>query len=301
MQNFWISILEQGLIFGIMVLGVYISYKILDFPDLSVDGSFPLGAAVAAQSLISGQSPLVSTVLALVAGLLGGTLTGILHVRLKISNLLSGILVMIGLYSINLRIMGKSNIPLFTVDTIFSNPLPALVTIALLALASKLFLDFFLKTKVGYLLKATGDNPQLVTSLGRDIGAMKILGLAISNGLVALSGAIMAQHQGFADVGMGTGIIVMGLASIIMGEALFKKATFLAITTVALIGAILYKGAMAFALELRFPPTDLKLITAVIVVIALSLNKGVIPLRFGGKKAVPAPEQQDPEEEGGDE
>lgn len=286
-MTFWLSILEQGLIFGIMVLGVYITYRILDFPDLSVDGSFPMGAAVTAVCLVGGMNPFLASFLSFLAGMAAGSVTGLLHVKLKITNLLSGILVMIGLYSINLRIMAKSNIPLFQQTTIFSYPLHPLIVIGLFALVSKLLLDFFLKTKLGFVLKATGDNHQLVTSLGIDKGLIIILGLAISNGLVALSGSIMAQSQRFADVGMGSGIIVMGLASIIMGQALFKRFTFIQVTTVALIGSVLYKGAMALALELNFPPTDLKLISAVIVVIALSLNNKVFTAhlsRWFGKK-----------------
>jgi putative tryptophan/tyrosine transport system permease protein len=292
MLNFWISILEQGLIFGIMVLGVYITYKILDFPDLSVDGSFPLGAAVTASALVLGVSPAIACFLSLLSGLIAGSVTGFLHVKLKITNLLSGILVMIALYSINLRIMGKANIPLFNKDTVFSGKIHPIIVIALFVLAAKLLLDLFFRTKLGYLLKSTGDNPQLVTSLGVDTGWIKILGLALSNGLVALSGSIMAQHQRFSDVGMGSGIIVMGLASIIFGEAILKKFSFITATTIAIFGSILYKTCTAFALKLGFPPTDLKLITSIIVVMALALNYNKFNFKFrkmpilGGKSHV---------------
>jgi putative tryptophan/tyrosine transport system permease protein len=292
MINFWLSVLEQGLIFGIMVLGVYISYKILDFPDLSVDGSFPLGAAVTASALVAGISPPFACILSLLSGLIAGGVTGFLHVKLKITNLLSGILVMIGLYSINLRVMGKANIPLFNKDTVFTSNIHPLIIILLFALASKLILDFFFKTKLGYLLKATGDNPQIVTSLGVDTGLIKILGLMLSNGLVALSGSIMAQHQRFSDVGMGSGIIVMGLASIIFGEAILKKSSLVAPTTIVILGSLLYKTSTAFALKLGFPPTDLKLITSIIVIGALALNQNKFGFRFkklsieGGKSDV---------------
>ncbi|WZL73244.1 ABC transporter permease [Clostridiaceae bacterium 35-E11] len=282
MASFWLSILEQGLIFGIMVLGVYITYKILDFPDLSVDGSFPLGAAVVASSLVLGLHPLIATILAFGAGMIAGGITGYLHIKFKITNLLSGILVMIGLYSINLRIMGKANVPLFQQNTIFSNPLQPIFIIVLFALFVKFGLDVFLKTKFGFLIKATGDNPQLVTALGIDIGITKIIALMISNGLVALSGSLVAQYQRFSDVGMGSGIIVMGLASIIFGEAMLKKVSFIVPTTMALVGSVLYKTSTAFALKLGFPPTDLKLITAVIVVSALALNQK--KFHFKGKK-----------------
>ncbi|WP_053955406.1 ABC transporter permease [Inediibacterium massiliense] len=272
-MEFWVNILEQGLLFGIMVLGVYITYKILDFPDLSVDGTFPLGAAVTAAALTKGIDPIFSMILSVIAGMIGGFVTGYLHVKLKITNLLSGILVMIGLYSINLRIMGKANVPLFNQKTIFSIGIKPIWIILLFALCIKLLLDIFLKTKFGFLLKATGDNPQLVTSLGIDIGFTKIVGLMFSNGLVALSGSLAAQYQNFSDIGMGTGIVVMGLASIIFGEAVLSKISFILPTTMALVGSILYKMSMAFALRLNFPPTDLKLITAVIVALALALNE----------------------------
>ncbi len=284
MSSFWLSTLEQGLIFSVMVLGVYISYKILDFPDLSVDGSFPLGAAVAATCLVANINPFISCALALTAGAIAGAITGILHVKFRITNLLSGILVMIGLYSINLRIMGKANIHLFNTNTIFSSRLPSIAIITIFALFIKVALDFILKTRFGFVLKATGDNPQLVTSLGIDIGIIKIIGLMISNGFVALSGAIMAQYQGFSDVGMGTGIIVMGLASIIFGGAIFKKICLLAPTTIALIGAILYKISTGLALKLGFPPTDLKLITVVIIVIALAIGNNTLNFNMNFKK-----------------
>ncbi len=281
-MELWLTILEQGLIFGIMTLGVYITYKILDFPDLTVDGSFPLGAAVAASLLQSGINPFIATILSFGAGALAGGVTGILHTKLKITNLLSSILVMIGLYSINLRVMGKANIPLFQEKTIFTNDLMPIYIIAFITIFMKICLDLFLKTKLGFLLKATGDNPKLITSLGIDIGTIKIMALMLANGLVALSGAIMAQHQRFADVGMGTGVIVMGLAAIILGETVLKNIPFIYATTMAIIGSILYKASTAFALKLGFPATDLKLITAIIVVIALALRyKDIkLPWRF---------------------
>lgn len=267
-----INILEQGLIFSIMAIGVYITYRILDFPDLSVEGTFPLGAATAAVCLMNGINPFIACLLAFISGSIGGVITGLLHVKLKITNLLSGILVMIALYSINLRIMGKSNIPLFGKDTIFTAVSNPIIIIAIFALASKVILDLFLKTKLGFILKATGDNEQLVTSLGVNKNMIKIVGLMISNGLVALSGAIMAQYQGFADVGMGTGIVVMGLAAVIIGESILKKVNIVKGTTMAILGSVIYKAIIAIALELGFQPTDLKLVTVIIVVIALSLN-----------------------------
>jgi ABC-type uncharacterized transport system, permease component len=267
-----ISVLEQGLILSIAVFGVYITFKILDFPDMSADGTFPLGAAVTAVCLLSGINPFAACILSFAVGCIGGLLTGFLHVKLKISNLLSGILVMIALYSINLRIMSKSNIPLFGKQTIFSGNGNVLVTIVIFMIIAKIALDLFLKTKLGFALKAVGDNEQLVTSLGLNNDNIKLIGLAISNGLVALAGSMMAQYQGFSDVGMGTGTVVMGLAAVIMGEAIFGKINFIKATTMGLLGSIVYKGVIAVALMVGLPPTDLKLVTALIVTIALSLN-----------------------------
>lgn len=285
-----ISVLEQGFIFSIVALGVYITYRILDFPDLSVDGTFPLGAAVAAICLMKNINPFISCIFAFIAGGVGGTATGLLHVKLKISNLLSGILVMIGLYSINLRIMSKSNVPLFGKNTIFSGKLSPIIIIIAISLLIKIILDLFLRTKIGFALIATGDNEQMITLLGLNKDNLKILGLAISNGLVALSGAMMAQYQGFSDVNMGTGTVVMGLAAVIMGESILKKVSFIKVSTMAIFGSVLYKAAIALALKLGLAPTDLKLITAVIVIAALSLNNFKFgfknKLLLGGEKGV---------------
>lgn len=272
-MDFIINVLEQGLIFGIMALGVYITYKILDFPDLSVDGSFPLGGAVVALLLSLGINPILATISSLFAGMVAGFATGYINVKLKITNLLSGILVMISLYSINLRIMGKSNIPLFNYKTIFSNNVKPVIIVFIFAIIIKILIDVMLKTKFGFILRVAGDNPQLVNSLGVDIGYIKILGLMLSNGLVALSGAIMAQYQGFSDAGMGTGIIVMGLASVIFGETVFKRYSWIVPTSMVLLGSILYKISIAFALKMGLAPTDLKLITALILVVIMGLNE----------------------------
>lgn len=266
------SILEQGFIFSIVALGVYITYRILDFPDLSVDGTFPLGAAVTALCLMKNINPILASIIALLAGGMGGLITGMLHVKLKITNLLSGILVMIGLYSINLRIMSKSNVPLFGKQTVFSSGVSPVIIVFLFAIFFKVVLDLFLKTKLGFALIATGDNEQMVTQLGINKDNLKILGLVISNSFVAEAGSIMAQYQGFSDVSMGTGVVVMGLAAVIIGESVFKKVSFFKASTMAICGSIIYKAAVAGALKLGLPPTDLKLITAVIVVAALSLN-----------------------------
>lgn len=276
-SSFWLGILEQGLIYGIMVLGVYITYRILDFPDLSVDGSFPLGAAVTAYCLVNGVDPYLALLYATLAGAAAGAVTGILHVKLGISNLLSGILVMTGLYSINLKVMGRPNIPLFNVETIFSSGVSPLIVIAIVAIGSKFVLDWYFSTKAGFMLKATGDNPQLVTTLGVDIGKMKIVGVMISNAIVALSGSVLAQRQTYSDAQMGVGIVVMGLASIIVGESLFRKIGFVKATTAVIVGSIIYRAAIAAALRTNLEPTDLKLVTAIIVIIFLGINnKGSI-------------------------
>jgi len=270
--DFVINIIEQAGIFGIMAMGVYITYSILDFPDLSVDGSFPLGGAVATALIVIGVNPWIATFAALIAGAGAGWMTGFLHVKCKITNLLSGILVMIGLYSINLRVMGQSNVPLMKNITIFSTQVPKVIIIIVLAIVVKIVMDLFFKTKMGYVLKTTGDNPQLVTSLGVDIGKTKIMGLMTANALVSLSGAIMVQNQRFADVNMGTGTIVMGLASIIIGQSILKKASAFKATTIVLIGSIVYRCSVALALYFKVSTNDLKLITAVIVVIAITVN-----------------------------
>ena len=268
-MGFWLSSLEQGLIFGIMVLGVYISYKILDFPDMTVDGAFPMGAAIVGSGLMAGVNPVICLILATIGGALAGLVTGILHVKFKIRDLLAGILVMTALYSINLRIMGKSNIHLFNVKHLFTYNLEPIVIILIILVVVKLILDFLLKTEFGFALRALGDNEKLIISLGINEKKLKIIGLMIANSMVALAGGVLAQHQGFADIGMGTGTIVAGLASIILGEGIFKNYKKMRITTVVLVGSILYRFVIAIALKLGLRATDLKLVTALIVVIIL--------------------------------
>lgn len=261
--------IEQSLIFAIMVLGVYISFRILNFPDMTVDGSFPLGAAVSAKLLTLGINPYLTLLIAILAGALAGAVTGVIHVKLKVKDLLAGILVMTALYSINLRIMGKSNIPLFEEGNIFNTDYSMMITIVALIFAAKIILDFLLKTKFGFALKALGDNENLIISLGLDEKKYKIYGLMISNAFVALSGAILAQYQGFADVGMGTGTIVIGLASIIIGDTLFSRRKRQVGTTIAIIGSIFYRGVIAITLSLGMNASDLKMITSVIVIVVL--------------------------------
>ena len=265
--------IEQSLIFAIMVLGVYISFRILNFPDMTVDGTFPLGAAISAKLLTLGVNPYLTLLVALIAGAAAGAITGLIHVKLKVKDLLAGILVMTALYSVNLRVMGKSNIPLFEEDNIFNNEYSMMITIVVLILISKFLLDYLLKTKFGFALKALGDNENLIVSLGLNEEKYKIYGLMIANAFVAFSGAVLAQYQGFADVGMGTGIIVIGLASIIIGDTLFGKRRRFAGTTIVIIGSILYRGVIAVTLSMGMDASDLKLITSVIVIIILWIQK----------------------------
>jgi len=265
--------IEQSLIFAIMVLGVYISFRILNFPDMTVDGTFPLGAAISAKLLTLGVNPYLTLLVALIAGAAAGAITGLIHVKLKVKDLLAGILVMTALYSVNLRVMGKSNIPLFEEDNIFNTEYSMMITIVVLILISKFILDYLLKTKFGFALKALGDNENLIVSLGLNEEKYKIYGLMIANAFVAFSGAVLAQYQGFADVGMGTGIIVIGLASIIIGDTLFGKRRRLAGTTIVIIGSILYRGVIAVTLSMGMDASDLKLITSVIVIVILWIQK----------------------------
>ena len=265
--------IEQSLIFSIMVLGVYISFRILNFPDMTVDGTFPLGAAISAKLLTLGVNPYLTLLVALISGAAAGAITGLIHVKLKVKDLLAGILVMTALYSVNLRVMGKSNIPLFEEDNIFNTEYSMMITIVVLILISKFLLDYLLKTKFGFALKALGDNENLIVSLGLNEEKYKIYGLMIANAFVAFSGAVLAQYQGFADVGMGTGIIVIGLASIIIGDTLFGKRRRLAGTTIVIIGSILYRGVIAVTLSMGMDASDLKLITSVIVIVILWIQK----------------------------
>lgn len=269
----FLSVLTQSLILSIMALGIYISYKILDFPDLSVDGSFSLGGAIIAFSLTNNLSPITGTLLAIGGGLISGLITSILHIKLKISNLLSGILVMGMLYSINLGIMGKSNVPLFSYNHLFNNKISPLVLSIAIVLSCKVILDLFLTTGLGYSLKAVGDNPQMVKSLGININTLKTLGLMLSNAMVSLSGSLLAQFQGFADLSMGIGTLVLGIASIIIGISLFKKFTYIKSTTSILIGTFIYQFTIYFAINLGIiSPNNLKLMTCLVIILFLSVG-----------------------------
>jgi len=267
-----ISTIIEGLIFSVMVLGVYISYKILDFPDLTVDGSFVLGAAVLSSGLIKGLPLSVTLILTILAGSLAGFITGYIHTKFEITNLLSGILVMIGLYSINLRVMGRANVNLFSVEHLFSGGHELLIIICIIV-GIKVMIDYFFMTKIGFLVRLVGDNATLIESLGMDDKKYKIMGLMLSNALVALSGGLLAQYQGYSDISMGTGMLIIGLASIILGETVFKKFSRVKLTTAAIVGSVAYRYVLAFSLKLGFAPGDLKLLTAVILLGILVLNK----------------------------
>ncbi len=288
--NIAVGVAEEGLVYAILAFGVYITYKILDFPDLSVDGTFPLGGAVAAVLLLKGFNPLLTLLFAFIAGMLAGTLTGLIHVKCKVRDLLSGIIMMTALYSANLRIAGRNNVAIFDKETIFENGflkklLPesikhydtikryeTLVILLIIALLMKLLLDFYLKTKSGYLLRAVGDNETLVTSLAKDKGSVKIIGLALANGFVALSGCIYTQKSGFFEISSGTGAIVIGLASVIIGINLFKRREKVKATTAVVIGTIIYKACVSAAIALGLSPKDMKLITAVLFLTILILS-----------------------------
>ena len=278
MGRFLFSILQQSFIFSIMVMGVYITYRILNFPDLSADGSFTLGASISSALIIKGVNPYISLVIAMLAGSIAGAITGFLNVKLKIKDILSGILVMVGLYSINLRVMGVSNLSLFNYGTIFSNKDSMIINLVILVLCAVLFTLFF-KTKLGYVMKGTGDNENMIISLGLDTGKIKILALSISNGMIALSGGILAQYQGFSDINMGTGTVVMGLASIVLAYSIFRNIPFLNASVLCIIGTFLYRTSIALSLKLGFNPSDLKLISAIIVIIALTFGNESISLK----------------------
>lgn len=279
------SILVQGLIFAIMALGVYITYKILDFPDLSVDGTFPLGAAITAILIVNNVNPYITLLVSFLGGTFAGMITGIIHVKLKVRDLLAGIIMMTALYTINLRIAGKANVAFFTKDTIFTKNiftgiLPEgnekvviLIILILMVFLLKLLLDAYLRTRSGYLLRAVGDNKTLVTTLGKDMGFVKIVGLSLANGLSALAGCIYAQEEGYFDISMGTGMVVIGLASVIIGINVFKSFDFVKATTAVIIGSILYKACVALAIRAGLGANDLKLITAVLFLIILVLTQ----------------------------
>lgn len=279
------NVLTEGFIYAIMALGVYVTYTVLNFPDLSVDGTFPLGACITGALILQGVNPWAACLISFLCGAAAGCVTGLLHVKLHITDLLSGILVMTALTSINLVITGgTSMLAYFSKPTVFNSGLgaglsaaagtwgPVLLTLICCAVV-KLAVDLYLKTKSGLLLRAAGDNPQYVVSLGKDPGNMTILGLMIGNGCTALAGSVLSQQSGSANVWSGTGMVVMALASVIIGASLFGRVKFIRPTLAAVFGTILYKACLVVAMQLGLPTNYLKLLMAVLLTVALVANQ----------------------------
>ena len=287
---------SEGLIFGFITIGVYITFRVLSFPDLTVDGSFVTGGSVAAVLIAAGCNPFLATIAALFAGLIAGAITALLNTSLKINALLSGILMMVGLYSINLRIMHGANIPLIRSITIFDsvahffsvkrNSVLIIYTLIVLAVIVFLVLNWFLRTEIGLALRASGDNEQMVRGLGSDTNKNLLLGCALSNGLVALGGSLVAQSQGFCDVNMGIGMIVMGLAAVIIGEGVLRPRGIAKILIACFVGTFIYRLFIAIALRIGLAPGDLKLITATLVVVVIAVP--YIKKRLRGEWVPPA-------------
>ena len=293
MIDLLIPTVAQGLLWALMALGVYVTFRVLDIADLTVEGSFPLGAATAASMMVAGYGPMTSLAAAFVTGTLAGVVTGLLHTKMKIPALLAGILTMIALYSVNLRIMGKANLSLLGVDTSFKIARSMLglnmaQTTLIVGLAVTIFVGsfmyWFFGTQIGAAIRATGFNQQMIRAQGVDTDVTIILGLLISNGLVAVSGALVAQSNGFSDVGMGTGTIVIGLASVIIGEVLFGTRSFKNCLISVVLGSIVYRIVIAAVLAMGMPPNDLKLFTSVLVALALSMP--LIKAKLGSRKVV---------------
>ena len=292
MSNLAVSTVAQGLLWAIMALGVYVTFRVLDLADLTCEGSFPLGAATAATLMASGHSVGTAILAAAVAGMIAGAVTGFLTTKMKIPALLAGILTMIALYSVNLRIMGKANLSLLGVDTVFSLTQEALglnnaYTTFVVGLAATLVIGismyWFFGTEIGAAIRATGFNQQMIRAQGVNTHMTIILGLIISNALISVSGAMVGQNNGFADVGMGVGTIVIGLASVIIGEVLFGTRSFKNCMISVVLGSVVYRIVIAVVLQMGMPPNDLKLFTSVLVAIALSMP--LIKAKFKGRKA----------------
>lgn len=292
MLDLLIPTISQGLLWSIMALGVYITFRVLDIADLTVEGSFPLGAAVAAAMIVEGSDPFVAIFVAAIAGMFAGIITGVLHTKLKIPALLAGILTMIALYSINLRVMGKANVSLLRMDTVFTNMMDfglsnvnAVLSIGIISTVFfGILIYWFFGTEIGAAIRANGFNQQMIRANGVNTDFTIILGLLLSNALVAVSGALVAQNNGFADVGMGVGTIVIGLASVIIGEVLFGTRSFKNCLISVILGSIIYRIVIAIVLQLGMPPNDLKLFTAILVAIALSMP--LFKSKFAKKREV---------------
>ena len=291
MSNLAVSTVAQGLLWAVMALGVYVTFRVLDLADLTCEGSFPLGAATAATLMASGHSVSTAILAAAVAGMLAGAVTGFLTTKMKIPALLAGILTMIALYSVNLRIMGKANLSLLGVDTVFSFTQEALglnnaYTTFVVGITATLLIGigmyWFFGTEIGAAIRATGFNQQMIRAQGVNTDMTIILGLIISNALIAISGALVGQNNGFADVGMGVGTIVIGLASVIIGEVLFGTRSFKNCMISVVLGSVVYRIVIAVVLQMGMPPNDLKLFTSVLVALALSMP--LIKAKFKGRQ-----------------
>lgn len=291
MLDLIISTLTQGFIYAMLSYGIYITYKILDFPDLTVDGSFPLGAAVTALLLVKGVNPYLTLLAALAVGAAAGFVTGFIHVQLKVRDLLAGIITMTALFSVNLQIAGSNLSVARSIDTIFTAAptmalfgslsliMRKLIVSLIIMLICKILLDLYFKTKSGFLLRAVGDNSALVTTLAKDMGRVKIIGLVISNALVALSGAVVCHEQRSFSAMMGTGQMVFGLAAVIIGTTLFRKMSFVKGTTAVIAGSVIYKACIQIAISLGLPANLLKLITAALFLVILvigNFEKGTV-------------------------
>ena len=281
-MNFMLNVLIQGLAYSFLTMGILLTFKVLRSADLTVDGSFPLGAVIGAVALVNRVPIVVALILASIAGAIAGLITGWLSVKLKIQPLLSGILTMSGLYTINLLIgNNRSNIPVFQHDTIFTLPpwvaptlsrVYPLFVLIFLVLITKLAIEWFLKTKMGYMLKVAGDNPQLVISLGEDLGKYKYLGLSLSNAIIAMGGAIVMMLSRYYDLSMGSGMLVIGLASVVLGDTLLQSKN-VQLTTIAIVGSLLYRFSIASALSLNVHPSFLRLLTVIIFVLAIVMKQ----------------------------
>ncbi len=281
---FIISILEQGMIYGIMALGMYITYRILDFPDMTVDGCFPFGVVAAIVMIRGGVLPILTLPICFVLGCIIGMITGIINVYGRVRDLLAGIIMMTGLYSVNLVIAGRANLPMYEYYNIFDNTFldsiipesikkfQTLIVLIIIVIVVKLILDWYMRTKSGYMLRAVGDNDTLVTSMGIDKGKVRIMGLAIANGLVALAGSIFAQQQGYFDISMGTGTAVIGLASVIIGTNIIKNPKIIGVTSTVIIGAIIYRACVAVAIKAGLNPNLMKLVSAALLLIILIIT-----------------------------
>lgn len=294
-QALFANMFEQGFLFAFLGLGILVTFRFFRFPDLTAEGSYPLGGSVAAGALVSGVNPFAATAAAIVAGALAGIVTALVHTKLRINNIIAGIIVMTALYTVNLRIMGRANIGLLDQPTIFSDLIAFIngfgfalrenkfttiaITLALLAIVALLLVWFF-KTDLGLAVRATGQNESMIQSLGVDIDKTKVVGLALANGLVALSGALVAQNHGFADVGMGIGILVAGAAAVLIGEAIFGDRSVAWWVAAAIVGSLIYQFLVAAALRVGLDANDLKFVTAALLLAALAIPR----LRIGGAK-----------------